>query len=410
MKQFHESIAKYIGGTLLIIGTSIGGGMLALPIVLSKVGFANTFVALIFCWFIMTLGALFILEVCAQLPTGTNLISMSRYTLGPIGAGIAWISYLFLLYSLLSGYIAGGSDIIYTVSQSFSFPLSDPFQACIFTLLCSVIVYRGIETVDYVNRGLMFGKLSIYLILLVLISPFIQSHQLSVGSIHAIPPTLTTLISAYGFATIVPSLRDYFHNDLVGLRKMILWGSCIPLICYIFWNAVIMGVIPAHGAFGLVSLMHDPHATSTLGESLSHVLHTPWIIKLFNFFTSICILTAFLAVSTGLFDFLADGLSLKKQGSQGFAVFLLTFAPPLAIVLLKPDLYLLAFRFAGVACIILLLLLPALMVWRGRKTHKVWTSSHIPGGYFTVYFLIASSLFMLYIAIKYEIFLKMGWL
>ena len=54
---------KLIGGILLIIGTSIGGGMLVLPIATAQLGFINALIFLVLCWAIMTAAALLILEV-----------------------------------------------------------------------------------------------------------------------------------------------------------------------------------------------------------------------------------------------------------------------------------------------------------------------------------------------------------
>lgn len=78
-------------------------------------------------------------------------------------------------------------------------------------------------------------------------------------------------------------------------------------------------------------------------------------------------LTAFFGVSLGLFDFLADGLNLRKNGSQGKCTLALTFLPPLAVVLIKPCIYLQALGYAGGCCVVLLLLLPAIMAGRGRE-------------------------------------------
>ena len=91
-------------------------------------------------------------------------------------------------------------------------------------------------------------------------------------------------------------------------------------------------------------------------------------------------ITAFLGVSLGLFDFLADGLKLKKSGQQGISILALTFLPPLAVVLTNPGIYLQALSYAGVCCVILLLLLPTVMAWRGRKTDTGENMIIIPGG------------------------------
>ncbi len=54
--------SKLTGGILLIVGTSIGGGMLALPVSMADIGFTNSLFFLVSCWLIMTVGALLLLE------------------------------------------------------------------------------------------------------------------------------------------------------------------------------------------------------------------------------------------------------------------------------------------------------------------------------------------------------------
>ena len=370
------SNSKLIGGILLIVGTSIGGGMLALPVSTAPAGMFNSISFLIACWLIMTVGAFLILEVNLRLPAGSNMISMAKSTLGLPGQIMAWISYLCLLYSLLAAYISGGSDVFNGLLQSAHIHLPAWITSIVFTFSFSLIIYSGIRAVDYVNRGLMFGKLGVYLLLVVIISPHVDISKLSGGSVKAITGSLMILITSFGFASIVPSLRDYFQSDVRSLRRVILIGSVIPLVCYILWNAVIMGVIEHNQ---LLTLRTSEHATSGLTHALSTTVHSEWITGFFGFFTSICMITAFLGVSLGLFDFLADGLRLKKSGIQGKWTLALTVLPPLAVVLFNPGIYLHALSYAGVCCVILLLLLPALMAWRGRSADAN-TPILVPGG------------------------------
>lgn len=374
--------SKLIGGILLIVGTSIGGGMLALPVSTSEVGFTNSIFFLFFCWLIMTAGAMLVLEVNMRLPVGSNMISMAKSTLGVPGQIIAWITYLFLLYTLLSAYISGGSDVFSGLLHKANINLPDWITSIIFTSLFSLVVYNGIRSVDYVNRGLMFGKLGVYVLLVAIISPHVSTTGLTGGSAKAFTGTLMILITSFGFASIVPSLREYFDDDIRTLRRVILFGSLIPLFCYIVWDAVIMGVVAREGEHGLMALMSSQHATSGLTEALNQSIQNQWISGFFGFFTSICMITAFLGVSLGLFDFLADGLKLKKSGNQGKYTLALTFLPPLAIVLINPGIYINALSYAGICCVILLLLLPAIMAWRGRKFCAMSPSeSHmVPGG------------------------------
>lgn len=391
--------SKFIGGILLIVGTSIGGGMLALPIATAEVGFFNSIIFLILCWFIMTVGALLILEVNLRLPAGSNMVSMAKSTLGLPGQIIAWITYLLLLYTLLAGYISGGADVLGSLLHNAGIELPASAASLLFTLVFSLVVYGGIRSVDYVNRGLMFGKLGIYLVLVMIISPHVNFKTLNGGSMPAITASLMVLITSFGFASIVPSLREYFEDDIRTLRKVILLGSLIPLTCYIIWDAVIMGTIQREGTNGLIALMTNEHATSGLTNALSGSLQNQWITGFFGFFTSICMLTAFLGVSIGLFDFLADGLNLKKTGAQGKWTLALTFIPPLAIVLINPGIYLKALNYAGVCCVILLLLLPSIMTWRIRTTAPHGGIRLVPGGNLILGLAFLTALFLLKVAI-----------
>lgn len=391
--------SKFIGGMLLIVGTSIGGGMLALPVSTAEVGFTNSIFFLILCWLIMTIGALLILEVNLRLPSGSNMVSMAKATLGLPGQILAWLTYLFLLYTLLAAYISGGSDVLNGLLRHAHLTLPAWCSAFVFTGLFSLVVYAGIRAVDYVNRGLMFGKLGIYLLLVLIISPHISTTILHGGSISAITGSLMILVTSFGFASIVPSLREYFNDDVTALRKVILLGSLIPLSCYIVWDAVIMGVVQRDGAQGLIALASSQHTTSGLTDSLSTAVKNQWITGFFSFFTSICMVTAFLGVSIGLFDFLADGLSLKKSGLQGKWTLALTFLPPLAVVLINPGIYLHALAYAGVCCVILLLLLPAIMSWRARAINLNNGAILVPGGNLLLALTIIIAMFLLVLAI-----------
>src|SRR5690349_15788542 len=99
--------SKLIGSILLIVGTCIGAGMLALPIATAKLGFIGSIILLVAVWMVMTVGAFYILEVNLWMPQNSNLITMSRATIGPIGQIISWINFLLMLYCLLCAYIAG---------------------------------------------------------------------------------------------------------------------------------------------------------------------------------------------------------------------------------------------------------------------------------------------------------------
>jgi len=387
---------KLLGGILLIVGTAIGGGMLALPIATSQAGFIHSTLLLFACWFIMTASALLILEVNLWLPANSNIISMAKATLGGTGQIIAWLSYLLLLYSLLAAYMAGGGDFLHNLLNIIGIQLPGWLAVLLFAGILGFIVYLGIRSVDYVNRGLMFTKLGAFIILVICILPFVSSSNLIGGEFKYITASITVAITSFGFATIVPSLRTYFNNDAVKLRKAILIGSLIPLVAYIAWDFAIMGVIPRDGDTGLIAMLHSGHSTSAFVNSLSELLNSKVITYLARIFTSICLATSFLGVSLGLSDFLADGLNVSKKGKGNLIVYSVTFLPPLAIVLLDPKIFISALSYAGIYCVVLLVLLPALMAWWGRYRKNIAKGTYqVKGGKTLLIFLIIVAIAMI---------------
>lgn len=396
--------SKLFGGILLIVGTTIGAGMLALPIATAQLGFWTSVGMLVGCWAIMTLCAFLFLEVNLWLPPNTNLISMVGATLGLPGQIVAWLAYLLLLYSILAAYIAGGGDLFHylLLTSGINIPLS--VASILFTALFGVVVYFGIRAVDYVNRGLMFGKMGAYLLLVVLILPFITMGNLHSGEFSRVifPTSLSVTVVAFTCLMIIPSLRTYFGEDVGSLRKAILFGTIIPLLCYIAWDAVIMGVVPLDGTPSLREMMHSSSSNSDLVAALSNLLQKDNITFLAKFFTSICMATSFLAISLSLSDFLSDGLRVTKEGLGSVLVYGATFLPPILIVLFYPDAFIRGLSYAGLSCFILMIFFPPLMVWSGRyyKAYAGMNDYTVAGGKTLLSLLIAFGAVMIIIGLK----------
>jgi tyrosine-specific transport protein len=218
-------------------------------------------------------------------------------------------------------------------------------------------------------------------LLVLLIIPFVSAANLATGEFKRIlaPSSLTVTAVSFASLMIIPSLRTYFDGDMKTLRKAILIGMSIPLLCYMAWDMVILGVVPIEG---LKEIVHSSSMNSDLLTALGTLLQKDSVTMLAKFFTSICMTTSFLSISLCLSDFLSDGLRVKKEGKGGVFIFFATFLPPLLIILFFPNGFMLGLTFAGVCCFILMNLLPPVMVWRGRYHLKLanHASYRTPGG------------------------------
>lgn len=373
--------AKFFGGVLLIAGTCIGGGMLGLPIATAKGGFLGSSLLFVSCWLLMTFTALLTLEVNLYFPKNSNMFSMARETFGRSGEVICWTLYLLFLYALVSAYIAGGQDILHGLLGFIHIDIPIWICGILFVTIFGAIVAAGIKHVDLFNRLLMFLKFATIFSLMFFISAHINIQNYQTGQIQYVLPALTIAITSFGFSIIVPSLRNYFDDEITQLRLAILIGSLLPLICYIAWDGAIFGLIPFQGEFGLEPLLGAAQPVTGLMQSISHFVPTQMISVLSKLFTSICVLTAFACVSLGLSDYLADGLKIDKADRRkNLLVTCMTFVPPLLVVIFYPKAFILFLSLAGLFCVILQALMPAMMAWICRYRLKKEGIYQVAGG------------------------------
>ena len=372
--------SKLFGGILLIAGTCIGGGMLGLPIATAQGGIWMSSLLFIGCWMLMAFTALLTLEVNLCFPKHSNIISMAKATLGKPAEVLCWTVYLFFLYALVAAYIAGGQDIMRGLLEAAGIDLPIWLAGVLFIIVFGSIVTFGTRPVDMFNRCMMIIKFGSLFILMTLVASHVHINNFLPGSVQHLLPALTVVVTSFGFSIIVPSLRAYFHDDIHQLRIAILVGSFLPLLCYLAWEAVISGAIPLTGDMGLARLMQSDQPVTSLMQSISYYVPMEIAIILIKLFSSICVLTAFVCVSLSLSDYLADGLRISKQGFSKMIIMLATFLPPLLIAIFYPRAFILFLGVAGLCCVLLQALMPAMMAWNVRYTQQKTLVYQVAGG------------------------------
>lgn len=384
--------SKLLGGILLVSGTTIGAGMLALPVITGFAGFFPSVALFIGYWIYMTFTAFLMLEANLWMSeNNTNLISMARKTLGRWGEIISWITYLFLLYSLTTAYIAGSGPIVIDFIHSLTgFAIPSYLGSLPLLLIFGGFVYRGTKHVDYVNRILMLGLVIAYGLLVVFLTPHVKTDLLLHTDWKYILVAVSIVATSFGFHIIIPSLTTYFHRDIPQLKKAIFIGSIIPLVVYIVWEFLTLGIIP-------VSALDEGYKVGANGANiLSSLLGNSMIAMVARFFSFFAIVTSFLGVSLSLFDFLSDGLKIQRDRPGRALLYGLTFLPPIIFTLTDPRAFLSALEYAGAFGVVVLLgFMPALMVWMGRYQKHYHSTYKAPGGKIALVVTMCVSLFVI---------------
>ena len=363
------------GGTLLVAGTTIGGGMLALPVLTSLGGFVPSLVIYFCCWAFMAGTGLLFLEVSQWTKQESNIVTMADKTLGTPGKVAAWILYLFLFYCLTLAYVVGCGDL---VSKSLSGSIPTSAGSFIFVAIFAPFVFLGTKVVGKLNIYLVAALAFFYFTFVFLGFRFIKLELLSYSNWSLSLKALPIAFTAFAYQGIIPSLLQYMDNDQLKVRKAIIIGSFIPLVAYIIWQGLILGIVPTYGPGGLAQALENG---DNAVYPLKNFIQSSWVYPIGQCFAFFALLTSFLGVTLGLLDFLADGLQIKKTKTNRFLLCCLIFIPTLFMGFLQPGLFLQALDYAGgFGCSLLLGLLPILMVWRGRYYLGFKSTYTVPGG------------------------------
>lgn len=361
---------KQLGAMYIILGTCIAAGLLGLPIVTAHGSFILTILMVISAWILMSVGAFCLLQVNLWLPPESNLISMSEATLGHFWKWVTWVVYLLLLYSLICAYLAASGDVVHALLNAVGVPIPRALSTILAAVIIGAIIYKGIRSVDLVNRVLMSAKIIICVAIIALVMPHATWQHLAVGNMHWGISAWLVIICSFGYAIILPSIRVYLNSDKKQLKRVVLAGSFIPLVIYLIWIAVIQGALPRTGAHGLIAMIGSKDTNSMLMMQLVSLTHHPVLQTFSIIFVSICSITGLLGVSLCLTDFLADGLKKKKEGWKALMLVILTMLPSTLIILFDPAIFTKALAYAGFFCLYILVALPIGMYLVGKKSYN----------------------------------------
>lgn len=395
MSSFVESQpskSSIFSAMFLVAGTIIGGGMLALPVATGISGFVPSIAMMVICWLAMTSTALLLLEVTLWMEDGVHVSTMTQRILGNWGKVVSWILYLFVCFASVIAYTAEGAVLVSrAIEWVMQVPVSKEIGSIVFLGLFGSVVYLGSTVVGRVNSILFIALVVAYVILVATgfdeVKPSLLVFQNWNGIFLAIP----LLLTIFSFQTMVPSLAPYLKRHAQSLRWAVVGGTTTTFLIYFIWQSIILGIVPVEGTNGLAAaLMLGKPATPFLEE---HVIGK-WVATFANYFAFFAIVTSFLGIAMGLFDFLSDGLKIKKVGFGKVFLGLLIVVPSFICATYFEGIFFLALESTGgYGDSILNGMIPVLMVWIGRYKLGYQGSFKVGGG---KPFLIAVFCFFLF--------------
>ena len=365
---------KTVGSTLLVAGTMIGAGMLAMPLTSAGIGFGFTLVLLLGLWALLTFSALLFVELYQTAESDAGIGTLAEQYFGKTGRVIATAVLIIFLYALIAAYISGGGSLLkYLLPESFG----DKVSVLLFTVIFGSFIVIGTHSVDKINRVLFFVMLAAFAVVLSLMLPAIKFDNLMATPIDnaLIISASPVFFTAFGFHGSIPSLNKYLGGNVKALRISILAGSAITLCAYILWQMSTHGLLTQNE---FLQILKEDATLNGLVKATLAITGSNMIAGAVKLFSTLALVTSFLGVGLGLLECIEDLLKRSFNISAGrISLGLMTFIPPLVFALFYPEGFILALGYAGQMFAFYAVVLPVSLVWKARRTHtnlpyKVW--------------------------------------
>ena len=248
---------KFLATAFTLSGSIIGAGILGLPYVFSQSGFLLGAFWIIFLGIIITYILLCLGETVLRTKELHQLPGLAKEYLGEKGKWLMFFAVIFGIYSALIAYLIGEGQSLSTLitgSQKYAVHLALAFWITMIFLLREGL--KGLKKVE--TYGVMI-IITLIAIITIWFFPQIQTENLTtLNYSNFFLPIGVVLFALIGFS-VIPELRQEIKGDEKKLKKAILLGSIIPIIIYIIFSAVFVGVlgtnVPQVATLGLGKLV-----------------------------------------------------------------------------------------------------------------------------------------------------------
>lgn len=294
----------------VLVGTTIGAGILGLPYAIYQTGFLTGLALLTVIFLAVLLLNLQVGEIVSSTKGVHQLTGYAEKYLGKAGKYAMFGSAVFGFYGALLAYIIGEGRVLAALTGGNSTAYS-----LLFLIFAGLLVYLGLKVIEKAELLMTMAILAVIIGLTVFGLRSLNWENLTQFNLLKILIPYGVILFAMGGFSAIPQQAEVLKAEPKKLKQAIILGTSIPFAVYVIFTFIVIGITG-----GRVTEV----ASIGLGEALGKSM----IIGA-NIF-------AFFIMST---SFLTLGLALKNTYQYDFKIkhlsaWLLTILVPLAIFLL----------------------------------------------------------------------------
>jgi tyrosine-specific transport protein len=335
----------------MIIGVSIGAGILGLPLEIGQCGFWPAITGLIMVWALMLgVGWVYLYKFIHSKEEVSDYAMLYQKELGNWAKLINSIAYLFTFYCLMIAFISGASStIVGIIPQLEKIPFAAKYIDVLFFIIATSVIIYGMEFISKFNTFLIIFLFAFFFILLILIFPYFNVSYLGYHKWKHVPFEMPILVTAFGYHIVLPII--YKHSKIKkiskkSLVKILLLGTVIVLLINILWAVVVLGVLPVTSYNGVsITSAYKEGVPATV--PIARLTKNSSIMFFAMMFSLFAIVTSYIGVGAGVMSYIKDltGQYFKKRNK--LTDILITFLLPLVIVLTYPNLFIKMLNIVG---------------------------------------------------------------
>ncbi|WP_322996753.1 aromatic amino acid transporter [Castellaniella sp.] len=376
------------GGACIVAGVCVGAGILALPSAGAGAWTAWSILVIILTMIVMTASGWMLLETFKTFPNfRASFHTVTKELLGPVVSVINNLAVYFVGAILLYAYTTTAGNILQGLLG-----LQSKFAAILYVIVFGALVWWSTRLVDRVSTLLIilmlgtFG-LSVYgLVANIDLAVLLNHSQMDESYAKYALVLVPVAVTSFGYHHSVASMRIYYRDERRA-SLAILGGTGIAVVFYVVWLLGVFGNVP-RPEFGPV--MAAGGDVDTLLTAIGDTVNSSFVHNLLTAFSMAAILSSFIGVGLGLFDYMADLLGIADTRMGRLKTSLVTFLPPLLGSLLVPFGFVFAISYAGAVATIWTCIIPGWLVIKSRRLQAGRdTGFKCPGGNALAWIVIA---------------------
>ena len=229
------------GAIAILVGCIIGAGILGIPYVVAKAGFITGLIDIVLIGIVMIVMHLYLGEVVLRTKGKHQLVGYAEKYLGKAGKNLMWFAMVFVTYGALLAYTIKEGDFVNALFNTY-FGGSPFTYSLIFLGLMAFLVYFELNVLEKSEVLMVFILLGVISLICFFALPHVNINNLNSFNPGSFFLPYGVILFAFLGAVSIPEMKEELKENKAYMKKAIIIGCSIPLVVYIIFAFIVVGV------------------------------------------------------------------------------------------------------------------------------------------------------------------------